>query len=424
MVQFQIVVNTLKITDGINTVFSISKKDVYYIQTSLNAEIPKISLYNLNVGVFSIVFETLLSNALDPNGDPFTVNSFTDFAEINLGFNTGGASSSITVTNSYATLPDPTTVVGEFYWCENADGTFPVGLYYSDGLSWQFQVADDITVVANYSALPNPTTVSGQFFWAEASQGTSWLPANVGGTYYSAGMYYSNGTSWSFLDVPYQATQAEVNTGTNTNKFVTPSTLKNQNYLAPLASPALTGTPTAPTQTANDNSTKIATTAYVDTKVTNNIKIWKSGNNGATVANTLTITPTYTQLIPANTFQADDVVEILFRSTTTTAKTSISSNYVYINTTNDLTGTPLQIALYSGLATSRIIQLQRTLSIKGATTRYISGSASAPTDTNVFVGLMTSSNIDWTINQYFIFAIGHTVADQTLIGDCFRIQKD
>lgn len=36
---------------------------------------------------------------------------------------------------------------------------------------------------------------------------------------------------------------------------------------APLASPALTGTPTAPTQTANDNSTKIATTAYVDNAV-------------------------------------------------------------------------------------------------------------------------------------------------------------
>lgn len=33
---------------------------------------------------------------------------------------------------------------------------------------------------------------------------------------------------------------------------------------APLASPALTGNPTAPTQTAGDNSTKIATTAYVD----------------------------------------------------------------------------------------------------------------------------------------------------------------
>lgn len=34
--------------------------------------------------------------------------------------------------------------------------------------------------------------------------------------------------------------------------------------LAPKASPALTGTPTAPTPAANDNSTKIATTAYVD----------------------------------------------------------------------------------------------------------------------------------------------------------------
>jgi len=36
---------------------------------------------------------------------------------------------------------------------------------------------------------------------------------------------------------------------------------------ATLASPALTGNPTAPTQTADDNSTKIATTAYVDTAI-------------------------------------------------------------------------------------------------------------------------------------------------------------
>lgn len=37
---------------------------------------------------------------------------------------------------------------------------------------------------------------------------------------------------------------------------------------APLASPALTGSPTAPTKTAGDNSTNLATTAYVDTAVT------------------------------------------------------------------------------------------------------------------------------------------------------------
>ena len=41
------------------------------------------------------------------------------------------------------------------------------------------------------------------------------------------------------------------------------------NSKAPLASPALTGNPTAPTQTADNNSTRLATTAYVQTELTN-----------------------------------------------------------------------------------------------------------------------------------------------------------
>jgi hypothetical protein len=55
---------------------------------------------------------------------------------------------------------------------------------------------------------------------------------------------------------------------------------------APLASPALTGTPTAPTASANDNSTQIATTAYVDGAITtaanlltNEYYVDKSGND-------------------------------------------------------------------------------------------------------------------------------------------------
>ncbi len=86
---------------------------------------------------------------------------------------------------------------------------------------------DNITVVANYSALPNPTTVSGKFYWASASQGTQWLPGILGGTYYNSGLYYSNGVSWEYMETPYQATQVEVNTGTNTDKFVTPDTFTN-----------------------------------------------------------------------------------------------------------------------------------------------------------------------------------------------------
>lgn len=83
------------------------------------------------------------------------------------------------------------------------------------------------TVVANYSALPDPTTVSGKFYWVSNSQGTKWLPGALGGTYYDSGVYYSNGTTWEYTDIPYNATQAEVNTGTNNDKFVTPNTLTN-----------------------------------------------------------------------------------------------------------------------------------------------------------------------------------------------------
>lgn len=91
---------------------------------------------------------------------------------------------------------------------------------------------NSIIVVANYSALPDPTTVSGLFYWVSNSQGTKWLPGSLGGTYYNSGLYYSNGTTWEFMNVPYQATQLEVDTGTNTDKFLTPKTFNDSTQLA------------------------------------------------------------------------------------------------------------------------------------------------------------------------------------------------
>jgi hypothetical protein len=89
-----------------------------------------------------------------------------------------------------------------------------------------------ITVVANYAALPPANTVTGQFYWCSASQGTRWLPGSLGGTYYPNGLYYSNGTSWEFVVSPYQATQAEVDTGTNDDKFITPKTFNDSAQLS------------------------------------------------------------------------------------------------------------------------------------------------------------------------------------------------
>lgn len=92
----------------------------------------------------------------------------------------------------------------------------------------QFLIGIGVTgVVANYSALPTANTVSDQFYWCEAAQGTLWLPGSVGGTYYSAGMYYSNGISWEYMAVPYQATQSDVNAGIITDQFVSPYTFEN-----------------------------------------------------------------------------------------------------------------------------------------------------------------------------------------------------
>jgi hypothetical protein len=139
----------------------------------------------------------------------------------------GGGGTTINIVPNYGELPDPTTVSGQFYWCSDPINTHLTGLYYSDGINWEYSQADDITVVANYSALPAASSVTGQFYWCSASQGTAWLPGSLGGTYYSAGLYYSNGSTWEYLDVPYQATQLEVDTGTVTDKFVTPSTLYN-----------------------------------------------------------------------------------------------------------------------------------------------------------------------------------------------------
>lgn len=61
--------------------------------------------------------------------------------------------------------------------------------------------------------------------------------------------------------------------GTNTTQIATTafvtSAISNITGYAPLASPAFTGNPTAPTPTAGDNDTSIATTAFVTTAIAN-----------------------------------------------------------------------------------------------------------------------------------------------------------
>lgn len=83
-------------------------------------------------------------------------------------------------------------------------------------------------IVNTYSDLPSPSEAVNKFYITEQSQGTKWLPGTIGGTFYSKGIYYSNGIEWVYAgDIPYQATQSNVNAGIINDMFVTPLTLNN-----------------------------------------------------------------------------------------------------------------------------------------------------------------------------------------------------
>ena len=78
-----------------------------------------------------------------------------------------------------------------------------------------------------------------------------------------------SGSSWvdttlAYADISGTPTLATVAT---TGAYADVTGTPDLSIYAPLASPALTGSPTAPTQTQSDGSTKLATTAYVDTAV-------------------------------------------------------------------------------------------------------------------------------------------------------------
>ena len=120
---------------------------------------------------------------------------------------------------------------------------------------------------AQTSNLPSATTYHGMFAHVHAT----------------GAAYFAHGGNWIEL-----ANKSYVDTQVTALVDSAPSTLNTLNELAaalnddanfattvttslglkaPLASPALTGTPTAPTASANTNNTQIATTAYVDSAV-------------------------------------------------------------------------------------------------------------------------------------------------------------
>ncbi len=123
------------------------------------------------------------------------------------------------------------------------------------------------------------------------SNDTTWSNRNEFRFYTSSstasnnGLYIGDGTSTQFIDLSRNlknigtissgaitssssvTATSFVKSGGSSSQFLKANGSVDSTAYAPLASPALTGNPTAPTQAANNNSTRIATTAYVQTEL-------------------------------------------------------------------------------------------------------------------------------------------------------------
>lgn len=168
-------------------------------------------------------------------------------------------------------------------------GTFTVTQYYLSSLA----PVSAVTAMAAYMPLPSGTPSAGQVPQATgAGEASQWVtPAGGGGGVSSVfgrtgAVAASSGdytvgqvtgaaplaspaltgtptapTAAALTDNTQLATTAYTDTAVAVEKTRAEAA---EALLAPLASPALTGTPTAPTPAAADNSEKIATTAFVD----------------------------------------------------------------------------------------------------------------------------------------------------------------
>lgn len=388
MVQFSIVSGSLKITNSNSEVsLLIAKKDVSCYSRSLYLEVPIVYIYNLNGGYNEIVFEMKLSECEDDTGTPFTIDSFILFAEENLGFDSGAIPQTIGVVDNFSALPNPASVDGQFYWCENSEGVHLTGIYYSNGVSWETNEATEIKVVANYSALPDATTCNGLFYWCEASQGTAWIWGSVGGTYYPSGTYYSNGVTWTYLKSPQQATQTEVDAGVNNDKFVTPNTLENFYKWANI-------------QSQIDG--KQASLGFTPFKYVNTTQSIVTGTLSETIVSTATIL--------GGVFLSNDIMKLFYKISKGATLNGVNIR-MKINTTNTLLNAS-QIAILTVTTANTYALLSRIADLSGNLMYLFNVNSSLASDvlSSNTVGGNVAYNPANTIYVFFTIQLGN-IAD-------------
>lgn len=153
--------------------------------------------------------------------------------------------------------------------------------------------------------------------------------------------------------------------------------------------------------------------------------IYKSAADSASFSSTAN-TVVYTQLINANTFAAGDIIRVSYR-TRKTGAAGFMSLRIYVNSTADLTGTPILIGgfINPGAASSLFAQMLRHLVIKNAsnnTETFNAGFTGSPTDINYLQSAL-GNIINWTLPRYLVFALQNSSAADTNFGSMYLIEK-
>jgi hypothetical protein len=127
--------------------------------------------------------------------------------------------------------------------------------------------------------------------------------------------------------------------------------------------------------------------------------------DGTGVTGTTTSTLTASILIPANTVAVGDIIYVKTRIRKTGTAGTLTTR-MYVNTSSAIGGSLIATSA-SAVATSLYFQYARTLAVKSATnTESMAGNLNVNADDNLSVTTAVStSNIDWTINQYLVVAV-------------------
>lgn len=342
-----------------------------------NTVVGRFGLVNVNTGGFNTSLGTSSGAKLNDKSTNLTSVSNSVFLgyntsalaqgddnEIVIGFNSNGLGSNKTVLGNSSTT--------QTYLA----GRTTVNTTTDNGTD-QLQVNGSVLVSSGSIKSDNAINLLTSTSTAQKLNTAGLLVSN---TYSDAPLVPTNGiySKGNILSAGSITGTSFVKTSGTSSQFLKADGSVDSSTYAPLASPALTGTPTAPTPTAGDSSTQIATTAFVTSSLPSSGTYTPTLTNTANITSSTFINSTYTKI--------GNVVTVTVGFDVTPSAANVNSQ-LNISLPFNKSGSSL---VYLGSGTLKDISTGLPLSISAASTSTttIFITAGYPT-TNKFVGSVT-----------------------------------